>query len=105
MLGIELRPWDNCYLFSYFSDVGFLVPIVSSYLLNIQNLVTAYALNSQNILRIAPSLTISKNEIDRIVNSLAELCSLIDLQKFDVIFEHLLTPSSDSDINQTAVVA
>jgi acetylornithine/succinyldiaminopimelate/putrescine aminotransferase/predicted amino acid dehydrogenase len=92
MQGIELQPWSGeiSYFNSHASHCGYAVPIVSGYLLNIQQVLTAPTFNTSNVLRIQPSLVITEQEIGQILAALDTTMELIANEDFAELFSSLV---------------
>jgi len=92
MQGIELQPWsgDISYFNSHASHCGYSVPIVSGYLLNSHQVLTAPTFNTSNVLRIQPSLVITEQEIGQILAALDATMELIANEDFAELFSSLV---------------
>ncbi|RFA29213.1 aspartate aminotransferase family protein [Alkalilimnicola ehrlichii] len=80
MQGLSLRNWpgDRLYTFSLASSLGALVPIVCGYLKARHGVHCLPALNAGNVLRIQPSLIVTRAEIDILIEGLTTAAELID---------------------------
>ena len=54
---------------------GKVASIISAELLNKHNIITAYALNKTDVLRLEPPLIVTKEEIDKVILALSDLLS------------------------------
>jgi acetylornithine/succinyldiaminopimelate/putrescine aminotransferase len=79
MQGLRLAEWngEQSYFLSYASSTGTAVPLVCGYLMAEYHILTAPAFNQSNVLRIEPSLTINRSEIDRLLLALDEVAQCI----------------------------
>lgn len=68
---------------------GGLIPIISSFLLNIHGVLTAPLFNSTRILRLQPPLTSSIEDIDYAINGLFQLCKHLEAADVYSIVRHL----------------
>ncbi|NTW05029.1 MAG: aminotransferase class III-fold pyridoxal phosphate-dependent enzyme [Peptococcaceae bacterium] len=80
MLGIELEmsrnDFPDCFL-AVLSEQESLTPLVSSYLLNVENLRVAPTLNGNKVIRLEPSLTVEKDECQIALDALKNVLNLL----------------------------
>jgi acetylornithine/succinyldiaminopimelate/putrescine aminotransferase/predicted amino acid dehydrogenase len=95
MLGVELAPWsgETSYFNAHASHSGYAVPIVAGYLLNTHRVLTAPTFNSTSVLRVQPSLTITREEIDTIVAAIERAVAAIAQEDFAELFSPLVPAS------------
>jgi acetylornithine/succinyldiaminopimelate/putrescine aminotransferase/predicted amino acid dehydrogenase len=84
MQGIVLMPWrgEQGYFLSYASQQGHSVALLAGYLLNEHQIVTAPVFSQSATLRIEPSLTIGRAEVDRLLQALDRAGQLITAEDF-----------------------
>ena len=92
MYGIKLRKWsgDTSYVMMAASYTGNAVPLVCGYLLNECKILTLPTLNTNNVLRIEPSLTIKKNEIDRLLHSLENVADMLKREDYASLLSYTI---------------
>ncbi len=93
MIGIDFAP--NCTnfpgsLIGVMGEQKFLTAILSSYLLNEENLRVAPTLNGGTVIRIEPSLTISKEQCDMALNSIEHMIQTLDMRNTASILKFLV---------------
>lgn len=69
---------------------GGVTPLISSYLLNQQGLLTAPLFNDTHVIRLQPTLIAGRTEIDRAVKALAEVCGIIAARDYYSLVRHLV---------------
>ncbi|AJQ97179.1 ornithine/acetylornithine aminotransferase [Gynuella sunshinyii YC6258] len=84
MQGLVLKDWvdEESYLCPTISGQGFIVPLVSAYLLNRHHIFTMPTLNDNNVLRLQPNYLITHEEIDTLIHALDKVGTLITEGKF-----------------------
>ncbi|MDW6004189.1 aminotransferase class III-fold pyridoxal phosphate-dependent enzyme [Vibrio mangrovi] len=87
MQGLVLQDWDDeeSYACQSLTDHGFIVALVSGYLLNRHNLFTMFALNNKNLLRIQPCYYVTEKEIDLLIHALEDVGELITHNRYSEI--------------------
>ncbi len=88
MRGLVLAPWsgERSYLMSLASHGGNAVALVCGYLLNERGILTALVFNHSQVLRLEPSLTITPAEVDRLIDALREVGSLLTRENYAALF-------------------
>lgn len=80
MLGLSFQQFDetvNSAVLSFASLNGGVAPLASSYLMNRHGILTAPVFNSTRVIRLQPALTIAREDIDRALDALEDLCAVI----------------------------
>jgi acetylornithine/succinyldiaminopimelate/putrescine aminotransferase len=89
MRGITLRPWklENDYFLTYISSTGMAVPLACAYLLHEHKILTVPTFNKNAVLRLQPSLTVTYEELNKVLMAFDGLGSTIANGNF----KHLLS--------------
>ena len=89
MQAVVLAPWsgENSYFIAHASKKGFAVPLLSGYLLKEHRIVTAPVFNQNATLRLEPSLTVERFEIDHMLQALDVAGRLITEDDFSTLFD------------------
>ena len=93
MLGLEFHPFDgrdDSATMAFSSLNGGVTPLISSYLLNVQGLLTAPLFNETHVLRLQPTLIAGRTEIDRALAALEAVCDVIDRRDYYAMVRHLV---------------
>ncbi|CAN5482505.1 aminotransferase class III-fold pyridoxal phosphate-dependent enzyme [soil metagenome] len=77
------------------SDQGCLVPLISSYLLNVEGVRTAPTLTSGSVLRIEPPLVVSAEQCDEFLAAMARVLELLARGDTGSLLDHLVRMSSN----------
>ncbi|MFZ3088265.1 MAG: aminotransferase class III-fold pyridoxal phosphate-dependent enzyme [Methylotenera sp.] len=87
MQAIVLAPWhgESSYFLAIASMNGYSVPLLAGYLFKEHRIVTAPVFNQNSTLRLEPSLTIEKFEIDCLLKALDEAGRLITAEDFSTL--------------------
>ena len=96
MCGLEFHGFDRrkeSATMAFASLNGAAIPLISSYLLNRQHLLTAPLFNSSHVLRLQPTLISGPAEIDRAVTALESVCDVIDRRDYYQLVRHLADPA------------
>lgn len=96
MGALEFHPFDErsesaTMAFASRNDAA--IPLISSYLLNRQGLLTAPVFNNSHVLRLQPTLITGKAEIDEAVAALEAACDIIDRRDYYQLVRHLADPA------------
>lgn len=88
MQGLTIADWqdDDAYVTGMASEMGYAVPLVSSYLLNRHGIFTAPTLNASNVLRIQPNYLTTRDQVDRLIAALDDVGALIGAGRFGEFF-------------------
>ncbi len=106
LLGLELticrqykEPRFGSYL-SILNEQGALVPLVASYLLNVEKIRLAPALNGSSTLRIEPPLTVKTIEIEQFLQSIERVIALLFTRNTSRLLAHLCDqkPTHENDL-------
>jgi acetylornithine/succinyldiaminopimelate/putrescine aminotransferase len=97
MQGLHIRSWqcEDSYFVALASGTGMSVPLICGYLLNEHKILTAPSFNNNGVIRIEPSLTITRAEIDRLMNALDDVGQLISRGDFIKLLRYLTKESSN----------
>ncbi len=84
---------------------GGFVGLLSSYLLNIEGVLTAPVFNNANVMRLQPPLVAGRAEIDRCVSALAAVCDILNRGDYHALMQHLVTPERRAQLAKTEPTA
>lgn len=92
MIGLEFKDFSesNSYCFQMLARGGYLHYLYAAYLLNTWNIRLAAPLSAKNVLRIQPAVSISKADIDRLMQGLYALCEALYCEDFYKLIEFSL---------------
>ncbi|MDB5661566.1 MAG: aminotransferase class III-fold pyridoxal phosphate-dependent enzyme [Cypionkella sp.] len=93
MLGLEFHRLDkqpNSALMAFASINGGITPLISSYLLNIHQVLTAPLFNDTHVIRLQPPLIAGRAEIDRAIAALGQLCDVLASKDYYRLVRHLV---------------
>lgn len=92
MQGLQLRPWHTTtsYFTAHSSYLGYAAAMVAGYLLNEHRMLTAPVFNQNRTLRIEPALTVTREEIDRLADALAETGEVIERGDYVRLFGYMV---------------
>lgn len=80
---------------------GGFIAVLSSYLLNVQGILTAPVFNDANVMRLQPPLISGRAEIDLCVAGLDAVCRLLDNSAYGDLVRHLVAPERRARIFET----
>jgi len=82
--GIEFRPYDgnDSYVMGFASMNGLLTALLSGYLLNVHQILTAATFNQSRVLRLEPPFTVTRPEIDRTVAAMDTMCDALHRREY-----------------------
>lgn len=115
MQGLQLAEWDQeqSYFMSYVSQMGQALQLVCGYLLREHRIVTFPTLNQSKTLRIEPSLTIERRELDRLIDALDVLGEVLELKDYGQLLQYVVGPvppkatlmgsADESSLNEVSV--
>ena len=83
---------------------GGFIAMLSSYLLNVEGLLTAPVFNDAHVMRLQPPLVAGQEEIDHCIASLEQMCNLLSRGEYSALMRHLLTPERRARLVDTAHV-
>ena len=91
MQGLRLATWQggDGYFLAHASSTGTAVPLVCGYLMAEHRILTAPTFNHSGVLRIEPPLTITIDEIDRVLTALEDVAQLLTDGDFARLFEYI----------------
>lgn len=92
MVGIEFNDLKDVgsYDLSFIADGGGFTALLAGYLLNVHHIRLAPFLNDSMTLRLEPALTISYEEIDRVVQALDKICEILYYQDYAQLYRYLI---------------
>lgn len=93
MVGLSFHPFDNrmdSATMAFASLNGGVTPLISSYLFNVQGLLTAPLFNETHVMRLQPTLISGRTEIDRALHALEQVCDVINRRDFYAMVRHLV---------------
>ena len=93
MMGLSFHPFDarmDSATMAFASLNGGVTPLISSYLFNIQGLLTAPLFNETHVMRLQPTLIVGRAEIDRALDALSHVCDIIDRRDYYTLVRHLV---------------
>lgn len=95
MQGLRLLSWSGAdtYFAAHASQLGYAVPIVAGHLFNEHQVLTAPVFNHNNVLRIQPSLTVTADEVDRILGALDHVADLVQRRRYAELFAYMACTS------------
>lgn len=103
MHGLSLKAWRGNYFFNYLSKTGLIVPFVSGYLFNCHKIYTVPTTTQSNVLRIAPSLTISFEQIDSILDALHDVGEQLNSGNYFRLLKYAFETDVSSVIRKDAI--
>lgn len=71
---------------------GGFIGLLSSYLLNVEGVLTAPVFNNAQVMRLQPPLVSGKAEIDQCIQALSNLCEVLSKGDYRALMAHLVTP-------------
>ncbi len=93
MLGLSFHAFDarmDSATMAFASLNGGVTPLISSYLFNVQGLLTAPLFNATHVMRLQPTLTCGREELDRALAALTQVCDIIDRRDYYTLVRHLV---------------
>jgi len=99
MQALVLAPWsgEHSYFTAHASRKGYAVPLLAGYLLGVHGIVTAPVFNQNATLRLEPSLTIERFEIDRVLSALQTAGQLIAEENFSELLRFVSDDKAVAD--------
>lgn len=71
---------------------GGFIALLSSYLLNVQGILTAPVFNDASVMRLQPPLIASRTELDNCVAALEATCDLLHRGNYSTLVRHMVSP-------------
>lgn len=109
MVGLEFHRFDermDSATMAFSSINGGVTPLISSYLFNVQGLLTAPLFNDTHVMRLQPTLIVGRAEIDRAIVALDAVCAIIAARDYYALVRHLVAkPIVDSKMTPTSAHA
>ena len=93
MLGLEFHRFDDrddSATMAFSSLNGGVTPLISSYLLNVEGVLTAPLFNETHVMRLQPTLIAGRDEIDRCVDALDAVCAILQDRDYYRLVRHLV---------------
>lgn len=92
MAGLEFHSLSDCgsYDLSYMVQQGAFSALLAGFLLNVCHIRVAPYLNNSMTLRLEPSLTITVDEIDRVIESIEFICRVMHCQDYALLYRYLI---------------
>lgn len=81
---------------------GGFIALLSSYLLNVEGVLTAPVFNDAHVMRLQPPLVAGQVEIDQCVAGLNAVCSLIQDANYSALMRHLVAPERRAGLDTSA---
>ncbi|MEM6625028.1 MAG: aminotransferase class III-fold pyridoxal phosphate-dependent enzyme [Pseudomonadota bacterium] len=81
---------------------GGFVGLLSSYLFNVENALTAPVFNNAQVMRLQPPLIADQAEIDQCVGALTNACDILDHGDYHALMAHLVTPERRQQLSDAA---
>lgn len=102
MIGLEFNRFDDrmdSATMAFSSINGGVLPLISSYLFNVQGILTAPLFNETHVMRLQPTLIAGKEEIDRALEALDAVCAIIQARDYYSLVRHLVSKPIDADMS------
>ncbi|WP_417525523.1 aminotransferase class III-fold pyridoxal phosphate-dependent enzyme [Marinovum sp.] len=80
---------------------GGFIGLLSSYLLNVQGVLTAPVFNDATVMRLQPPLIAGQAEIDRCITALEAVCAVLDRGDYHALMQHLVSPKRRRQLAET----
>ncbi|MDD2619064.1 MAG: aminotransferase class III-fold pyridoxal phosphate-dependent enzyme, partial [Syntrophomonadaceae bacterium] len=92
MAGMEFKELNDCGSFdmAYLADQGGFTTLLAGFLLNVYHIRVAPYLNNSMTLRLEPTLTITYEEIDRVMQALDMICKIMTKQDYAKLYRYLI---------------
>lgn len=99
MVGMEFRDLDDCGSFdmAYLCDQGGFTALLAGFLLNVYQIRLVPFLNNPMTVRLEPTLTISREEIDRVMDALDTICRILSQKDYALLYRFLIGDYSRPD--------
>ncbi|MCX7567497.1 aminotransferase class III-fold pyridoxal phosphate-dependent enzyme [Sulfitobacter sp. F26169L] len=81
---------------------GGFVGLLSSYLLNVEAVLTAPVFNDTSVMRLQPPLIADKSDIDRCVDALESVCDVLDRGDYRRLMQHLVSSKRTEQLKDKA---
>jgi acetylornithine/succinyldiaminopimelate/putrescine aminotransferase/predicted amino acid dehydrogenase len=80
---------------------GGFIGLLSSYLFNVEGVLTAPVFNNAQVMRLQPPLIAEQAEIDRCITALENVCDVIHEGDYRALMAHLVTPKRKAQLERT----
>jgi len=99
MAAIEFYQLDDCgsYDMAFMADQGAFTILLSGFLLNVYNIRLAPYLNNSMTLRLEPTLTITYEQIDYVIEGIEKICEILTKRDFSRLYRYLIGDYSRPD--------
>lgn len=99
MVGIEFNELDDCGSFdmAYLTDQGGFTALIAGFLLNVYQIRLAPFLNNSMTIRLEPTLTISREEIDQVMDAIEIVCSIMHNKDYALLYRFLIGDNTTPD--------
>ena len=96
MAGIEFHDLDDCgsYDMTYLCDRGGFTALLAGFLLNVFQIRLVPFLNNPMTVRLEPTLTITVEEIDQMMDALDTVCQILSHQDYALLYRFLIGDNS-----------
>lgn len=96
MVGIEFYELDDCGSFdmTYLCDQGGFTALLAGFLLNVYQIRLVPFLNNPMTVRLEPTLTITSEEIDRVMDALETICEILLHRDYALLYRFLIGDNS-----------
>lgn len=96
MVGIEFYDLDDCGSFdmAYLCDQGAFTALLAGFLLNVCQIRLVPFLNNPMTVRLEPTLTITIEEIDRVMDALGTICEILFHRDYALLYRFLIEDNS-----------
>jgi acetylornithine/succinyldiaminopimelate/putrescine aminotransferase/predicted amino acid dehydrogenase len=96
MVGLEFHNLDDCgaYDMAYLVNQGGFTILLTGFLLNVYHIRLAPYLNNSMTLRLEPTLTISCEEIDNVIDAIEDICKILKYRDYSKLYRYLLGDNS-----------
>ncbi len=104
MIGVEFHRFDersDSATMAFSSLNGGVTPLISSYLFNVQGVLTAPLFNETHVMRLQPALTAGRAEIDQAIGAITAVCKILHERDFYSLVRHLVV-STDTIVGEPA---
>jgi len=88
----NIQEWGDSASMAFCSLNGGFIGLLSSYLLNVESVLTAPVFNNAHVMRLQPPLIAERADIDRCVSALTNVCDLLEAGDYRALMAHLVTP-------------
>lgn len=100
MYGITLKPWrlEDDYFLTHISSIGMAVPLACGYLLHEHKILTVPTFNRNAVLRLQPSLTVTYEELSKVITALEALGRALTQGDFQHLLQFVTNDSKQEEM-------